>query len=137
MSEYDITAEWLQIAIDDYKSALFLFENMRPRPLEIICYHCQQSVEKSLKAFLCFNDIEVPKTHATGLLCKQCAEINHDFSDFIEHCAELQVYATETRYPLRMETDDTKTEKALQQASAIYNFVTGLIKPLSDSDKKE
>ena len=29
--------------------------------LEIICYRCQQSVEKSLKGFLCANGIEFKK----------------------------------------------------------------------------
>jgi hypothetical protein len=30
---------------------------------EIICFHCQQSAEKYLKAFLFSNDIEPDKTH--------------------------------------------------------------------------
>ena len=127
MSEHDIVVEWLQIAYDDYDSAKFLFDKKRPKPLEIICYHCQQSVEKSLKAYLCFKDIEVPKIHATKLLCKQCAEINSDFMDFIEHCAELEIYATETRYPSRIDLLEANAEKALQQASAIYNFVADII----------
>ena len=42
MSERDIVAEWLQIAYEDYDTALYLFENKRPKPIEIICYHCQQ-----------------------------------------------------------------------------------------------
>jgi HEPN domain-containing protein len=46
-------AEWLKIAYDDFDSALHLFNTKHPKPLEIICYHCQQSVEKALKAFLC------------------------------------------------------------------------------------
>ncbi|MCL2509017.1 MAG: HEPN domain-containing protein [Oscillospiraceae bacterium] len=129
MSEHDLVAEWLEIAYDDYDSAKFLFDNKRPNPLEIICFHCQQSVDKSLKAFLCFNDIKVPKTHATRVLCAQCADINNDFSDYLAPCAELQVYATDTRYPLRIEIDEAKAGIALWQALEIYNFVAGLIRP--------
>ena len=56
MTEYDIVTEWLQIAYDDYDSAKYLFDRPSRKPLEIICYHCQQSVEKSLKAFLDVTD---------------------------------------------------------------------------------
>ena len=70
MSEIDITNEWLQIAYDDYDSARFLFDNKLPKPLEIICYHCQQSAEKSLKAFLCANDVVIPKTHEVARVCE-------------------------------------------------------------------
>ncbi|WP_282433370.1 HEPN domain-containing protein [Desulfosporosinus sp. FKA] len=37
------------------QSALFLL-NMHPAPLEIICYHCQQSAEKYLKGYIALND---------------------------------------------------------------------------------
>ena len=56
MSEHDIVNEWLQIAYEDYDSALYLFENKFPKPLEIACYHCQQSAEKSLTAIKKFRE---------------------------------------------------------------------------------
>ena len=55
MSEHDIVAEWLLASYDDYDSAKYLFDRPHKKALEIICYHCQQTVEKSLKAFLCHN----------------------------------------------------------------------------------
>ena len=128
MKELDIVNEWLQIAYDDYDSALFLFQKKHPKPLEIICYHCQQSVEKALKAFLCAKGSDTPKTHEVGLLCRRCAELNNDFSDFSDYCEELEIYATGTRYPSRIEVADLDAEKALQQALAIYNFVWEIIK---------
>ena len=63
MYEHDIVAEWLQVAYDDYDTALYLAQKPHRKPLEIICYHCQQSVEKSLKAFLCASGVEIPRTH--------------------------------------------------------------------------
>ena len=63
MNEHDIITEWLEIA---YDTARFLFDKKHPKPLEIICYHCQQSVEKSLKAFLCANDIKITKNTRDG-----------------------------------------------------------------------
>jgi HEPN domain-containing protein len=42
--------EWIRFAEMDLNSANIL-SNHYPQPVEIICYHCQQSAEKILKAF--------------------------------------------------------------------------------------
>ena len=128
MSEHSVVAEWLKIAYDDYDTALFLFNNKNPKPLEIICYHCQQSVEKSIKAFLVANDVEFKRTHDIDLLCRQCAKVNKDFEPYIIPCGRLTVYAAETRYPLRIDVDDVHAEQALKQALEIYNFVSEILK---------
>ena len=133
-TEYDIVAEWLQIAYDDYDSAFYLFQKPNRKPLEIICYHCQQSVEKSLKAYLCANGVEIPKTHDTGMLCRRCTEFNNAFSEFLELCEEVTVYATETRYPIRIEIDEAGAKRNLHQALKIYNFVTSIIKTRTDEE---
>jgi len=122
MKEVDAANEWLQIAYDDYDSAKFLYDNKTPKPLEIICYHCQQAAEKALKAFICAHDKDIPKTHEVKRICKQCAEIDDSFETLFDDCEELEVYATETRYPLRIEIDNTHAERALKQALAIYEF---------------
>lgn len=44
----EITREWLNFAEMDINSANYLL-TMRPTPIEIICYHCQQCAEKALK----------------------------------------------------------------------------------------
>jgi HEPN domain-containing protein len=130
MSEFDIIKEWLQIAYDDYDSAKFLFDNKIPKPLEIICYHCQQSAEKSLKTFICTNDADIPKTHELKRLCEQCSDFDESFMDFFDDCIELEIYATETRYPLRIEIDDSHAERALEQAFRIYEFTSNKIKEM-------
>ena len=122
MKEADIANEWLQIAYDDYDSAKFLFDHKTPKPLEIICYHCQQAAEKALKSFICAHNKDIPKTHEVKRLCNQCAEIDSSFEILFGDCEELEVYATETRYPLRIEIDDTHAERALKQAFKIYEF---------------
>jgi len=127
MNEHDIVAEWLKIAKDDYDSALHLFNTRHPKPLEIICYHCQQAVEKSLKAFLCAKNIDTPKTHNTGLLCELCIEMDDGFTDFKEMCYDMIVFATRTRYPIQIEIEEQDAERALQQAEEIFNFVSGKV----------
>lgn len=124
MSNNDVVQEWLQIAYDDYDAARYLFENKRPKPLEIVCYHCQQSAEKSLKGYLCSKEIEVPKTHEVGLLCHRCAEFDNGFAAFFKDSAILEGYATNTRYPNKIEIEEHNAKKALSQALAIYEFVS-------------
>ena len=44
--------QWLDYAAQDLGVARHLFENYHPKPLEIVCYHCQQSAEKAIKAVI-------------------------------------------------------------------------------------
>jgi hypothetical protein len=46
----NVVTEWLKFSDTDFLTAKYLFENMQPAPLEIICSHRQQSAEKALKA---------------------------------------------------------------------------------------
>ena len=129
MSDHDIVAEWIQVAYDDYDTAKYLFDRPQRKPLEIICYHCQQSAEKSLKAVLCAHGIDIPRTHDTGILNIQCTKIDSAFSQFQRLCEELAIYATETRYPIRIEVNEDLVNRILQQVFEIYSFVVALIKP--------
>ena len=134
MSENDIVGEWLQIAYDDFDSAKYLFDRPIRKPLEIVCNHCQQSVEKSLKAFLCANNVDTIKTHDTGFLNQKCMEFDKSFNKFQHICEELTIYAIETRYPIRIEVSEPNTERLLHQALEIYNYVYALLKPPVNDD---
>ena len=45
MTKEEYAQEWLSLAEMDLQSAEYL-KGMRPMPLEIICFHSQQAVEK-------------------------------------------------------------------------------------------
>jgi HEPN domain-containing protein len=130
MSDKGIVYEWLEIADDDLDTAQYLFDRPYRKQLEIICYHCQQSAEKSLKAYLCAMDIEVPKTHDLDLLCHRCNELNPAFSEFYDACETLEIYAIQTRYPNRIDVNERDAKIALEQASAINRYVTDQIRQL-------
>jgi HEPN domain-containing protein len=59
MKNHDIAIEWFKMAEIDINSANFLLA-MKPVPFEIICYHCQQCVEKYLKGFIALNGGQIP-----------------------------------------------------------------------------
>ena len=63
MSEKNLSSEWLEMAEMDLGAAEYLL-GMRPIPIEIICYHCEQAAEKLLKGALIYLQID-PQKHMT------------------------------------------------------------------------
>lgn len=123
----DIVKEWLVFANRDLDSAKHLNGTMRPKPLEIICYHSQQAAEKFLKAFLFCNSVNPPKTHDLNMLCEMCEEINDSFSEIALQCGSLTKYGIAPRYPYELEISDEDTESALNKAEKIKEFIEGLL----------
>jgi len=67
-------------------------------PLDAVCFHAQQCVEKYLKAFLVVEGIDFPKTHDIERLVSMLPE-NIWLKLSIEEQRRLTDYATVTRYP--------------------------------------
>lgn len=63
----------------------------------ILCFHCQQAVEKFLKAFLIFNGIEIKKTHNIEYLLSECIDFDSEFS--IIDPKNLSDFGVDARYP--------------------------------------
>lgn len=127
MDKNEIVKEWLFIAEKDFKSAEFL-KAMRPIPIEIICYHCQQSAEKYLKGFLAFHEVETIKTHDLVLLNMKCREIIPEFEDLNMECIRLTDYGVNIRYPVNFELNEKDMELAFADAIRISEFVLKSIK---------
>jgi len=62
-----------------------------------ICFHCQQSVEKNLKAFLSMHDIDFEKIHNLEYLAKLCNKVDAEFSSLT--FGNLTNYGVAIRYP--------------------------------------
>ncbi|MTI96711.1 MAG: HEPN domain-containing protein [Firmicutes bacterium] len=114
--------QWQRFAAMDLKSAEYLL-NMHPVPVEVICYHCQQSAEKYLKGYLVLNGINPPKTHDLDELCKNCGSLLDDFADIADHCSDLNAYGIQPRYPMEVSLSETDMMQALNSARAIQNLV--------------
>jgi HEPN domain-containing protein len=70
------------------------------------------------------------RTHELGLLCHRCAEFEEEFSRFFSDCDELEIYATQIRYPSRINVENHNAEKALKQALRLYEFVKVLVEKM-------
>lgn len=123
MENNDILKEWVSFSKKDLETALFLSENMRPRPLEIICFHCQQAAEKALKAFILANNIMPPKSHELNMLCDICKSSDNSFSSISDYCGDITLYGVQPRYPHEMDISDVDTDNALKKSKSICDFV--------------
>jgi len=117
-----LALEWFNFAEADLQSALFLL-NMHPAPLEIICYHCQQSAEKYLKGFIAFNGGELLKIHDLLILNKKCSLYNPDLSIIEDDCISLTDYGVQVRYPFHIDITEEDTKMAIESANRIKNYI--------------
>jgi HEPN domain-containing protein len=122
MESKDIAIEWFKIAENDILSAEYL-QNMSPIPVEIICYHCQQSVEKYLKGYLALKGVEIIKTHDLILLNKMCQKHDAEFKKIEEACLILTDYGINVRYPFPLDINDSDMHIALIRAREIKEYV--------------
>jgi HEPN domain-containing protein len=124
----DEIKEWLQIAEYDLTSAEILLSH-KPPILITTCFHCQQSIEKTLKAFLTWKGEHFEKVHNIGYLLDLCKkyELNLDFLN--KNKAEIITsYAVEMRYPLTSsEITIDEALEALDIANNVWRVIRGLI----------
>lgn len=91
---------------------------------EIVCFHCQQAVEKYLKALLIYNKNDnIPKTHNIDLLLNLCTKYDKDF--IIYTGTELTTYAVDLRYP---DTLYIPTKEQMEEAIELSNEIIKLCK---------
>lgn len=76
MSSY--IKEWIIKAENDLKTAKYLIISNDPIT-DSSCFHCQQCVEKYLKAYLLINRRGIRKTHDIGELIEECIKIDNSF----------------------------------------------------------
>lgn len=126
MNNKDIANEWFAYGKNDLNSAEFLL-NMKPCPLEIICYHCQQSAEKYLKGYIALNGGEIIRTHDLTILNKICCKYESKFKTLEDDCIELVDYGVHVRYPFHIDLEEYDMRKAIESATNIKNFIESLI----------
>lgn len=125
MDEQEYSLEWLVFAEMDLGSAEHLL-SYRPLPLEIICFHCQQSAEKCLKGILVLQKITPPKIHNLDELYIACEPFVANIEAIKMECNLLNKYSVMPRYPREMMITETDAKDALSSAKNVLKF----LKPL-------
>src|SRR5437660_10269042 len=109
--DLNLVRQWLEKAAADLQTAT-LSEDARPSLAAVTCFHCQQATEKSLKAYLAFQDTDFPWTHDIGELLGLVLGENREFAVFRNKIEFLSLYAVTFRYP------GTEPDPTSEQATA-------------------
>ena len=128
--------EWQRLADMDLKTAVYL-KKMKPLPIEIICYHCQQSAEKYLKGYLVLWDVVPLKMHDLDELCKLCIKYSDLFHTISDVCSDLTVYGVQPRYPMELLIDEDNMKQAINSDKKVMKFVTAMAKEIINKDKQK
>ena len=94
-----------------------------PRPLEVIGFHAQQAVEKSLKAILVRAGITPPRTHDLVALHSMCEQQAGTDLDRMDVCARLTPYAVDHRYPAESTLSESELLADLESAEELYRLI--------------
>jgi len=92
-----------------------------------ICFHSQQAVEKFLKAFLIYKDIDFPKTHDLDFLLLECQKIDNSFVEI--DLKSLTDFGVSIRYPDDFYVPGVKeTKEYIEIAVEIKNLIERIIR---------
>ena len=119
-----LTARWVRKAEADIIGARAL-NSLRPAVPDLVCFHCQQSAEKYLKALM--QELATPAPPRTHNLVKLLGHLlphAPTLAKLRRGLRSLNPYAVDVRYPM---TDATKrqADAALVKAETVRSEVRG------------
>jgi HEPN domain-containing protein len=118
---------WLFRANEDIAVIDNLFNTDPSFYASTICFHSQQAVEKFLKAFLVYHNVDFPRTHDVDFLLLECKKI--DSSEFEVDLGSLSDFGVNIRYPDDFYVPDKKeTSQYREIAHDIKKIVEKKIK---------
>jgi len=124
----DLSREWLKKADNDLELAKLVLK-YKPNLTDGICFHCQQAVEKYLKAILTYKNKTFKKTHSLVYLLDLLDEEEDISDEFYSMAEELEGYSVEVRYPdaqyIPSEEDAAEAVKIAQKIKEIITNQMG------------
>lgn len=117
--------QWLDMADMDLGVAKHLMENYYPKPLEIICYHCQQAAEKAIKALVVSRGTQggLPKIHDLSFLLNQVKNLVKIEEKYYDYADMLTPYGVSVRYPNELFLEERHAKEAIRYAEEIVKWV--------------
>ena len=127
MQKNPLVKEWIDFAEMDFRTARHLYEQMIPKPFEIICYHCQQAIEKLLKGALLSNGVAIKKTHDLGLLAEMLQPFIEIDEKYLEMCDDLTPYGVKIRYPQELQIEEYHVKKAMDETEELFQWLIDIL----------
>ncbi|MBA3976262.1 MAG: DNA-binding protein [Candidatus Solibacter sp.] len=129
----EILRQWVRKAEHDLEAVRRILAVEQGCPFDVACFHCQQAVEKYIKAVLTMESIPAPRTHDLEQLAALLPK-DKQLSVPLPTLAAMNPYAVEVRY-----ADDWR-EPQLSDANAaleIAQRVRDEVRRLLPSDALE
>jgi HEPN domain-containing protein len=125
MSEiFDDISPWIIKGDHDLGTAKITYLHI-PEYLDTVVFHCQQAVEKYLKAYQIYLEIPIKRTHDLVYLIDIISQKDETYLKLYDTVSELESYAVEIRYPNEtIFLTSEKIEKAIEVAKMIRKKVT-------------
>ena len=115
-------AAWIKLADEDFGVAYDL-AGLDTNRYHAICFHCQQAVEKYLKALLAAAAEPVPWSHDLAALLQAVQTIHGDAPVAVDELIWLTGFAGRGRYPgFAPPASRQAADRALAAAKAIRTF---------------
>ncbi len=111
----------MKYARQDLAAAKALFETKNVDFYRNIGFHCQQSAEKVMKAFLMHHKVKFGKVHDLKILGEEIVKIDSTIKGLMIRAMRLTPYAVEFRYP--ESSDRAITEDELIQVILLVEFI--------------
>ena len=127
--------DWLDRAGEDILCARLLVTDTE-------CYngaafHCQQTIEKALKAYILIKSDILVDGHNLTWLCKRAARYDKSFTAWLEESASLNRCYIETRYPadIPLELDYRQVMRYYSTAKDMYLFICQEVDTLLEANR--
>ncbi|MBM2817043.1 MAG: hypothetical protein HW421_3805 [Ignavibacteria bacterium] len=119
--------QWIENADHDLGSAKIILLHL-PDYFDTILFHCQQAVEKYIKAILVFNEIEFERSHDLVYLLELLSGIYEISEDKYKKAVSLNGYSVQIRYPNKiMKLSKEELEEAISISQEFMELTIELI----------
>lgn len=124
----ELVEDWIQKAENDLLNVKNNLNSI-DIPTDTVCFHCHQSTEKYIKAYLINKNKHFPKIHNLLRLLELCKETDKDFSILKDSLLILNDFSVEIRYPDDwFEPTEEDAREAYYLAKKVKKFILLKIK---------
>lgn len=122
--------EWFKYAEGDL--AVAKVKKSKKMLYETLCYHCQQTAEKAIKAIYIFYNLDFERTHDIDKLLKEL-QVHIDIPEVIHNTKHLSRYAVMSKYPGDEDEVDRKEYlNCIKSATIVLKWATTITAKKSD-----
>ncbi len=119
MYDPDEVKEWIKRAEHDFKDAIELSHRQESFSRKMVCFHCQQTAEKYLKAFLVLHETAFPRVHDLRRLLRLCIKFEPTLESYRDSFELLRPYSVHFEQPI----DEAEARLAVEAATNIRSVL--------------